>query len=361
MELHKILVATVLIALVGVVAASCNKERSFSVEGKLTGEAPDSVRLERLSEDGSWIEVKAVPADDAGKFNINFAAPDVPDLFRIGVNDKYVYLPVDSTETFTLTAPAADISHGFKLAGSPQAEAMTAFETEFLKIEKYNNPDSTEAFKRRVFNRWLKEAKGNIFSYYVLTRQMGNGFFIEYTDPIYRAVATSFQTYKPNDPHTPLLAENARWGVGEDRRRKGKQTQMEATLSGIIDITLPDINGEEVSLSSVAGKGKPTVLVFGALTMPETSAANIELRKLYDTGLVDIYEVCLDADRFAWKRAALNLPWTAVLDTEGLQGKAAIAYNIFNAKTLPVYFIFNKEGDLIQSATDMKELPSLIN
>lgn len=337
--------------------SGCTKGRVFTVDGKLTGNAPDSVMLERLGDDGEWITVATTAPGSDGAFDFSEEAPEYPDLYRVCVNGKYVYLPVDSTETFTLRADAGDISRGFKLEGSAQAQAMSAFEAQAIRVEGLNNPDSVEAFKRSVYNRWLKDAKGNIFSYYVLTRRMGDGYFIDYTDPVYRAVATSFKTYRPDDPHTPLLAEQARKGLGEDRRRKGKQLSMEAPLTGIIDIKLPGVDGDTIALSDVAGKGKPAVLVFSGLTLEDAASVNMTLNKIYNEGKADIYEVCLDSDRFAWKRAAVNLPWAAVLDTDGMYSSAARSYNL---STLPAFFVFDKSGDLIKSTTDLSALEGML-
>lgn len=342
---------------VAIILTGCSKERVFKVEGELSGDAPERVGLERLGEDGNWIEVATAAPDGSGAFDLSFAAPEYPDLFRVSCNGKYVYLPVDSTETFTLTAPAADISRGFKLSGSPQADAMTAFEAEALRVEGYNSPDSIEQFKRRVFNRWLKDAKANIFSYYVLTRRMGDGYLIDYTDPLYRAVATSFQTFRPKDPHTPLLAEQARKGLGEERRRKGKQVVIEAPETSMIEISLPGLKGENISLSSVLGKGKPVVVAFGGMTIPDAAFINMGLRKLYEAGRADIYQVCLDNDRFDWQRAAKALPWTVVFDPDGLKSKAAANYNL---ASVPAYFIYDAQGNLINSTGDISALPGLI-
>ncbi|MCM1319573.1 MAG: DUF4369 domain-containing protein [Muribaculaceae bacterium] len=355
---NSIWLATFVLLTICIIA--CNKERIFEVNGKLTGNPPERVALERLGDNGEWIAIDSVAPDKDGSFKFKSDAPDFPELYRIAVNGKYVYLPVDSTEVFTLNANVADISRGFKLTGSPQADAMTAFEAEFIKVEGYNNPDSTYNFKRRVYNRWLKDAKGNIFSYYVLTRPMGQGYFIEYTDPVYRAVATAFNTFRPDDPHTPLLAENARIGVGEDRRRKGITTQYEAKEISFVDFKLPDVNGDSIPLSSVVLKGKPTVLVFGGMSLESSAASNSELRKLYEGGRANIYHVCMDQDRFAWKRGASQVPWTVVYDSNGIYGTPAISYNIPNAKTLPIYFIFDSTGELVQSTSNLNTLPSLI-
>lgn len=339
------------------VATECSKEREFKVEGKLQGHLPEEVTIERLDAQAGWVKICSVTPNHDGTFELTCGAPEFPDLYRIVCNGKYVYLPVDSTENFTLTANTADISRGFTLAGSTQAEAMTAFEAEAQRIESYNCPDSVAAFKKRAYNRWLKDARGNMFSYYVLMRPMGEGYFIDYSDPVYRAVATSFQEYKPDDPHTPLLVERARLGLTEDRKRKGKSTVIEAPQTAMIEIKLPGKNGREVALSSVLDKGKPVILAFGGLTMENSPGINMELRKLYDAGVADIYQVCLDADRFQWTEAAKALPWTVVWDPEGTASRAAANYNL---ASVPAYFIYDANGELVNSTGDVKALSSLI-
>lgn len=346
-----------LTALLAIAVASCgSKGREFKVEGKLEGKVPDKVSLERMDEQGGWIELQQISVDGDGAFEVSSDAPEYPQLYRINAGGKYVYLPVDSTETFTLTAKGADISRGFKLSGSPQADAMTAFEAEALRVEAYNNTDSVQAFKRRVFDKYLKDAKGSIFSYYVLTRRMGDGYLVEYTDPVYRAVATSFKTYKPDDPHTPLLAERALQGQRKDNARKGKTRVIEAEQTAMIEVSLPGIDDQPVSLSAKLGHGKPVVVAFGGMSIPDAAVINMELRKLYDAGVADIYQVCVaDADRFEWAQQAKNLPWTVVYDREGLQSTAAMRYNI---ASVPAFFIYNAQGELVASTGDVKEVAS---
>lgn len=337
--------------------AGCSKNREFKVEGTLQGNLPDELVLERLDAEAGWVKAAVAKPDGDGGFELACDAPEYPDLYRIECNGKYVYLPVDSTETFTLSAKADDISRGFTLSGSPQADAMTAFEAEAWRIEACNHPDSTAAFKRRVYERWLKDARGNMFSYYVLMRPLGDGYFIDYTDPIYRAVATSFQEYKPDDPHTPLLVERARLGLGEDRKRKGKSTVIKAPESTMVEIKLPGKDGKDVSLSSVLGRGKPVILVFGGMTMEGSPGINMALRKLYDAGAADIYQVCLDSDRFQWLESAKSLPWTVVWDPEGADGRAVVNYNV---RSLPAFFVYNAKGELVNSTLDIAALPGLL-
>lgn len=340
-----------------VACVACSKKAEFSVDGTIAGADGDTVRLERMNATAGWVTVAEAVTGSDGAFSLSSDAPECPELYRIALRGKYVYLPVDSTESFTLTAKAADIANGFKLGGSHQAEQMTAFEAQARRVEAYHNADSTENFKRRVFDKYLKNARANIFSYYVLTRPFGDGYLIEYTDPLYRAVATAFQTFRPDDPHTPLLAERARQGLAEANRNKGKERVFEARETAVLDITLNDVNGRPVALSSLLGKGKPVILAFGGMTIPDAPQINMALRKLYDAGKADIYQVCIDDDRFLWAQAAKALPWTVVIDPDGVHSKAAALYNL---ASVPAYFIYNTAGELVSSTPEVTQVPGLL-
>lgn len=346
------------VLLLCVAVCACNKhEREFKIEGTLEGGADTKIVLEQMDAEVGWVKVSEIKTDGDGNFTITAPAPEFPELYRLNCDGKFVYLPIDSTETLSLRAKAKDISRGFDLSGSPQAKAMTEFEAEVIKLEGCDNADSLQNFRRRVYEKYLKEAKGNIFSYYVLMRRIGDDYLIDYTDPIYRAVATSFKTFKPDDPHTPLLAERARIGLNEDRKRKGITTVIDVPQTAMLEIKLPDISDDEIALSSVLGKGKPVVLVFGGMTIPDAPFINMELRKLYDAGKADIYQVCLDTDRFVWSQAAKALPWTVVFDPEGLHSSAAARYNL---ASIPAYFIYDSAGELINSTGDIKQVESML-
>lgn len=348
------------VALAGIFfTTNCGGKREFSIEGHLSGNADSPVFLERMDANAGWVvTAEAEPGAD-GSFSFTADSPEFPELYRLNYKDKYVYLPVDSVEHFSLTANSADISNGFKLGGSPQAEAMTAFEAESMKIEKYANTDSTAAFRKRVFNNYLKDGRGNILSYYILTKRIGQDYLIDYTDPLYWAVATSFETYKPNDPHTRLLKERAMQGQSIARKKRGQTNTkiIEADRTDMIEIVLPGLDGKDKALSSVLGKGKPVILAFGGMTIPDAPIINMELRKLYESGKADIYQVCLDQDQFRWSQSAKALPWTVVYDPDGLRSRHAAHYNL---ASIPAYFIYNAAGELVNSTGDVKKIPSLL-
>ncbi|MBP3299151.1 MAG: redoxin domain-containing protein [Muribaculaceae bacterium] len=338
-------------------AIGCDRNPSFSVEGDVKGGGGKTLVLERLDADAGWVAIDSVTAGSDGSFDISSAAPETPELYRLGLDGSYVYLPVDSIDRFTLKADAADFAGSFALGGTSQAEQLTLFEREARKVAAMQNTDSTEAFRRRVYARYLQNAKGNILSYYILTRKFGDGYLIDFTHPFYAAVATAFTTHRPDDPHTRALAKRARQGQAERRKQAGRTQVIEASQTAMIEISLPGKDGKPVALSSLLGKGKPVVVAFTALTMEGVPAINKRLAELYEQGLTNIYEVCLDADQYAWKQAAKALPWTVVYDPDATRSQAALHYNV---GSIPAFFIYNGAGELIQSTGNVADIASML-
>lgn len=347
-------------ALVAAVALStaCGDRNGHGLKGNIKGAKEDSYAvLEAPNEFGFWYAVDSAKVDSDGDFFIPYDAPSSPELYRVRYGDRYVYLPLDSTETLTLTTTAAAFDRGFNLAGSPQAERLTRFEREARRIEALADNDSTEAFKRRVYTQFLENGKGDMLSYYILSRSFGDGHLIEYTDPIYTAVANLFQTFRPEDPHTKALVERAKEGLAARRKAMGKRNVVEAPEVAIIDLDLPDLKGVNHRLSDNVGKGKPTVLVFTSIAAPENAALTRTLRSIYEEGAADIYEVCYDTDHLVLANGTKGLPWTVVRDTDGLRSENLLKYNV---GALPTMFIYDSRGELSQRAATPDELRKLL-
>lgn len=354
----KHLTITALVAAVAL-STSCGDKNDHGLKGNIKDAKEDSYAvLEATNEFGFWYGVDSAKIDSKGDFFIPYKAPSSPELYRVRYGDRYVYLPIDSTEILTLTASAASFDNGFTLSGSPQAERLTRFEREARRVEALADNDSTEAFKRRVYTDFLEKGKGDMLSYYILTRSFGNGHLIEYTDPIYTAVANLFQTFRPDDPHTAALVERAKEGVAERRKAKGRRNVVEAPEIAIIDMELPDLKGTNHKLSDNVGKGKPTILVFTSIAAPDNAALTRTLRSIYEEGAANVYEVCYDTDHLVLANGTKGLPWTVVRDTDGLDSQILLKYNV---GALPTMFIYDSRGELSQRASSPEELRKLLS
>lgn len=333
---------------------SCSQDR-FKIKGEIYDADDALVTLEKAGFDGRWIALDSTRTSRNGTFALSSPTPASPEVYRLSLNrgDRYVYFPVVADETVTLTTSATDFGVKYQLDGSDMANRMAAFDAELLAVSpNLSVPDSATAFKKRVFGRYMQNGQGDIVSYYVLTKTIGDTpLFDPATDyPYFAAVATAFKQYRPDDPHTALLEATTLQSLKARNAGKGRRNVVEAPETGYIEISLPDAAGNERALSSVIGKGKPAILVFTMLADPSTPAENRVLASAYPG--VDIYQIGLDSDQYTWRDAAGNLPWTNVLDPAGTSSTAALSYNV---EALPAYFVFDASGNLKARTSSAKE------
>ncbi|MBQ5783377.1 MAG: TlpA family protein disulfide reductase [Bacteroidales bacterium] len=169
--------------------------------------------------------------------------------------------------------------------------------------------------------------------------------FAQATDIIFiRNVHDSLVMSYPNSVYVKSLAQQL---ANYDAQVKMNEHIAKASETSFPDITLPDINANKVSLSSL--EGKPFILMFWTISEVEQKMYNNDLKDLYKKyhkdGL-EIYQVCVDIDKTLWATAVKEqeLPWISVCDGAGVDSPAVYTYNV---SKLPTLFVFSKSGDLV--------------
>ncbi|MCH5226232.1 MAG: DUF4369 domain-containing protein [Muribaculaceae bacterium] len=354
----KILVKTItLIAIIAGALTSCSNHK-FRIKGEIYGAEDTSLVLEKSDFQGQWLPIDSVRINRNGGFSISFPAPPSPEIYRLALDDRYIYIPVDSTETITVNTSLEKFGREFTLLGSHNAEQMEKFEKD-LHAAISKPSDSIPAFKREVYSRYMKDAPGSIVSFYILTKIVDGKPLYNPTDPedrkYFGAVATGFKSVRPDDPHTTLLEQTVINALKKRNNENGSFRTIEAEELTLIDMNLQNEKGEYVALSDVAGKGKPVVVIFSLLNQPESPELNIALASIYNShkGNVEFYNVSLDADQYAWRDAAKNLPWITVYSPG--EGNSVDARN-YNVYSLPAYFIYDAKGELILRPLSLDEL-----
>lgn len=360
MKLASIFNKFFLAAFSSAVLISCSGEPEFKVSGEIDGADNQSLILAKSDFHGRWIAVDSTRTNASGKFAIKSAAPASAEIYRLSLGDKFIYFPIDSTENITINSSAKSFGTDFTVEGSETAANMAAFEKELQKLDT-RDPEKVKQFKRDVFNKYLKESRGSIIGYYVLTKIVDGKALYDAADRTdaryYAAVATSFDQFRPDDPHAGMLREISIEAMKRHNTDSGKKRVIEAEEVALIDIDLQNENGKNVKLSDVAGKGKPVVVIFSMMTAEDSPALNIALSELYNSkgGAVDFYHVSFDADQYAWRDAARNLKWTTVIDPAGQTSNVIRQYNV---GVLPTFFIYNASGSLTDRAQTIPELKS---
>lgn len=340
--------------------AACG-EPSFNVDGMISDGAGKSVVLEKADFSGRWIAIDSAHTSSDGSFYFKTPAPDAPEIFRLALDGKYIYFPVDSTETIKVSAAASAFDTEFNIDGSENARMLEKFEKRIIAFPVSATDAETKNFKRSIYTDFIQPLGASVVSYYILTKTHdGKPLFDPGNDddtPYYAAVATAFRQFSPQDPRTRLLENVSLENLRRRNANAGRQRVVNAEEIKFFDISLPDPTGSERRLSETVGKGKTVVLVFSLMNHPESPAVNKQLHDIYASGRADIYQVSLDADRYSWREAAANLPWTSVFDANGISG----AVTDYNVRNLPVFFIIDRTGSLADRADDFRQLESKLS
>ena len=93
-------------------------------------------------------------------------------------------------------------------------------------------------------------------------------------------------------------------------------------------MVLPDVNNNEVALSSL--KGKVVLLDFTVYNSDFAPEHNMHINNIYrrykNQGF-EVYQIAFDSDEHFWKNAAINVPWITVRDPQSVYSPLLARYN----------------------------------
>lgn len=120
-----------------------------------------------------------------------------------------------------------------------------------------------------------------------------------------------------------------------------------AEETGLPGLSIPDRNGNEISLSDL--KGKVVLVIFWASGNEESVRTLINLQPIYDRYRdrgFEIYAVSLDNEKVLWMNAIdfNEFDWINVSELSYPESKADMLYNVTR---LPAGFLVSREGDIV--------------
>lgn len=370
--------------------SSCNKGiegPAFSVSGNIAGAEGKTIYLSNIGLKGIIPLDSAVIGKD-GSYRFTQPSPASYDFFILAMNGKApITFAIDSTESIVINSNAEDFAKAYTVEGNSESvkikemkELQAALEKQVNSMLESKSPaviktrneiySLIDEFRKNVMKQYIIPSPHNAAAYYALHLTLnGEPVFQPLSNrddsKCYAAVATGMKQRFPNAKRTLHICKIAEEGIQATRPKQTKTIEVgegDITTTGLFDITLPGVNGDSISLSSLAGK--VVLLDFTVYEDAKISSRNIGLRELYskyhDRGF-EIFQVSYDLREHFWQQSASNLPWTCVRDGEGARSSYITLYNV---QTLPTFYLINRDNEIAlrdNQITDLdKEIEKLL-
>ena len=357
----------------GLILCGC-QSASVKISGRLLGLGSKVVYLEKVS-GGAAKLVDSMVLESTGDYHFEISDVDkTPLLYNLVYNGERIPLLLTGGERVTVNTVGSPLRN-YTVEGSKESELLREFNRFYVEgmgnmasiLEKYSGDNFSEDDKRTMMQeythayrtikreqlRFIIENKSRIAAIYALYQRLPNEKFLfsNRDDIIYfRTVADAIEESYPESPFLPTL----RTDIARMEAHKSLVSQIKE--AGYPDFELPDMYGEQIRLSSLAGK--VILLSFWSAESGRMNNVNAELKSVYERFAergFEIYQVAIDTSKALWINAVQEqrLPWISVSD---MLGDRSPVLGMYNVRTLPANFLIDKEGNIVAKNIYGKDL-----
>ena len=382
---HKVItLALAVAAMAGV--TSCN-EKKFHIDGTITGAADSTLYFENMSLDGA-VKIDSAKLSEDGTFAFEGTAPTAPEFYRLRIAGQFINIAVDSTETINIKAQYPQMATQYEVSGSEDCQRIKELSLMQSSLQAQvnaiaRNPELgaqavadsvsriVEAYKTRVKTEYIFKAPMKASSNFALFQTIYAGgqpvlLFNPRTSEqdikVFGAVATSWDTFYPNEKRGENLHNIAIEGMKDVRYLRSQQQaeEIEASkvnTSGILDFTLTDNTGAARSLSSL--KGNVVLLDFHLFADQNSMKRIMSLRELYNKYHAQgfqIYQVAIDGDEHFWKTQTAALPWISTR----VDDNTSSVLQLYNVQQVPTFFLLDRSCNVVKRDAQIKDIDAEI-
>lgn len=382
---HKVItLALAVAAMAGV--TSCN-EKKFHIDGTITGAADSTLYFENMSLDGA-VKIDSAKLSEDGTFAFEGTAPTAPEFYRLRIAGQFINIAVDSTETINIKAQYPQMATQYEVSGSEDCQRIKELSLMQSSLQAQvnaiaRNPELgaqtaadsvsriVEAYKTRIKTEYIFKAPMKASSYFALFQTIYAGgqpilLFNPRTSEqdikVFGAVATSWDTFYPNEKRGENLHNIAIEGMKDVRYLRSQQQaeEIEASkvnTSGILDFTLTDNTGAARSLSSL--KGNVVLLDFHLFADQNSMKRIMSLRELYNKYHAqgfEIYQVAIDGDEHFWKTQTAALPWISTR----VDDNTSCVLLLYNVQQVPTFFLLDRSCNVVKRDAQIKDIDAEI-
>lgn len=382
---HKVITLTLAVAAMAGVT-SCN-EKKFHIDGTITGAADSTLYFENMGLDGA-VKIDSAKLSEDGTFAFEGTAPTAPEFYRLRIAGQFINIAVDSTETINIKAQYPQMATQYEVSGSEDCQRIKELSLMQSSLQAQvnaiaRNPELgaqaaadsvsriVEAYKTRVKTEYIFKAPMKASSYFALFQTIYAGgqpvlLFNPRTSEqdikVFGAVATSWDTFYPNEKRGENLHNIAIEGMKDVRYLRSQQQaeEIEASkvnTSGILDFTLTDNTGAARSLSSL--KGNVVLLDFHLFADQNSMKRIMSLRELYNKYHAqgfEIYQVAIDGDEHFWKTQTAALPWISTR----VDDNTSSVLQLYNVHQVPTFFLLDRSCNVVKRDAQIKDIDAEI-
>jgi thiol-disulfide isomerase/thioredoxin len=365
-----------------IIIAGCNHKNQFSVNGVIRDSKTKYIYLNKLDVD-TPILIDSAKISRKGSFRFKVKATG-PDFYQLGFSTtNFITLLAEPGERINLLFNGRDLFENYSVkgsAGSAKLQVLDLFLAETKrKLDSlstlYTKASHEPGFDVRgplldaEFKDLVKaQRKNNIVfiinninslaSIKALYQKINPQTYVLYDQhdlQYLKIVSDSLTRHYPNSKQVQALARDFKKELNQMLFSQIEQISKNLPNT-VLDPDLVNIAGKRVSLSSL--KGKYVLLTFWSVQSRDCIEENLQLKefyKLYNKKGFEIYQINLDENEEQWRAAVRfdELPWINTREDNPKDPKNAL---LFNVKTLPANYLFDKESKIIASNLHGKEL-----
>lgn len=356
-----------------ILAASCNNNKT-SISGTIEGGENESLVF-KLYDLNQVSMIDSIQTGKNGSFSIRFDMEE-PNLVLISnTKGQLITLLPSPGETIELNSKAETFGSTYRVDGSEESLGVQKL---VLKLDEtrarmdslqglaasITDPESAEmlevrdAFAQVIVNqkrftiRYLVEHIHSLSSIYALyqnydaeTRVLNLDSDFQY----YKTVGDSLES-----AHSDLaLIRVLRADINQrdERFREefalNKLMEMSEVTGDVLDLSIPDRDGNEVMLSSL--KGKVIAIVFWSSQHSNSIQSLLSLQatyKKYHASGFEVYAVSMDPNKTEWMQSVdfNEFNWINVCELSYPESRAAMLYNV---SAIPTLYLKNRDGDIV--------------
>lgn len=353
---------------------ACGGPDKFVISGNFENAAGKTIYLKNFI-NGRPSNVDSAIISESGAYKIQTNLLKL-DFYGLTIDQQnYINLILDSTDAPEISGDAKTMQKGITITGSPYSEQLADFyrrsdrftaQLDSLKQSSQRMGANIDPMQRELligaFNSIVEKQSSEVIAFleanptspvslamvWKLNRNDEFDRYLALTESLEPVLShsDSFQRFK-ND------IRSMQGEMAMQKQQEEEQQRMATTLAPgkpAPDITLNDVNGKPLSLSSLRGK---TVLIdFWASWCRPCRVENpnvVRVYKKYKNRGFEVFSVSLDNDRSRWTNAIAQdgLEWPShVSDLAGWNSSAAKLYGVTG---IPYTLLIDKEGNIIRT------------